>query len=450
MKQLNYISFLFLAFSLVTACDILEVDPPVNLIASESVITDRTGLEAAVNGVYDALQSGAIVLDYVVIADLAADNLTAVGSKIDYVTIDNHNAFASNIYIESVWNAHYEVINRANNVIANLDQEITGVSQTLKDKIKGEMLFIRSYCHFNLVRMYGGIPLRTSPVASANNDAVFIGRAPIDQVYQQINEDLQLASSLLEGGGAGPSVLISEPAVLALQARVKLHLKEWSEAEQLANKVISDFGYSLEENYASIFDETTTNNEIIFQVDFLNDDDVNTIANWLLASGRYEAAATEDIYFLYDGFDARADVSTGLAGTTDYFCNKYTGLQNDKDNFIVLRLAEMYLIAAEAANEQSVVPTSAAFSHLNAIRERANLDPLTNLDLPNKEAFQAAIAEERRKELSFEGHRWFDLVRTGKAQEVLGITNPNKLLFPIPQSEIDTNLHPDMNQNDDY
>jgi len=320
----------------------------------------------------------------------------------------------------------------------------------LKNRIKGEMLFVRAYCYFNLVRMYGGVPLRTVPVASASNDDIFIGRSTSDQTFLQINKDLTEAAQLLEGRGAGNSILANEAAVLGLQARVKLEEQEWFVAAELATKVIGEFGYTLDENYSAIFDETSASEEIIFQIDFINDDDVNTIANWLLEAGRYEAAATEDIYFLYDGFDARADVSTGLAGASDYFCNKYTGLQNDKDNFIVMRLAEMYLIAAEAQNELSDSPGANAFDNLNAIKGRAGLDSVSNLELTSKIAFREAVAIERRKELAFEGHRWFDLVRTGEAQDVLEISNPNKLIFPIPQSEIDTNLHPDMFQNDDY
>jgi len=444
LKNIIIYSFIISLFS----CEILDVEPPYDRVLAKNAISDKRGLDAAINGVYDGMQSGAIVLDYLVISDLAADNLEAVGSKIDYITINNNDPFSTNIYVEAVWNAHYDVINRANNILDNLES-VEGVSEAEANRAEAEMRSIRAICYFNLVRMYGGVPLRETAVSGASEEEIFIGRASESDTYTFIQNDLETAEALLENGGRGNSVRIDEPTVKALLARLHLYQENWAQAETYAKSVINDFGYELVEDYASIFDETNSSNEIIFQIDFLNDDDVNTIARWLLASGRYEAAATEDIYNLYDNQDLRASVSVGDAGG-DFFCNKYTGLQNDVDNLIVSRLSEMYLIAAEARNEQGYDANSEAFDFLNAVRDRANLDELTNLEATNQASLREAIALERRKELAFEGHRWHDLVRTDQAQATLAINNPNKLLFPIPQSEIDTNKHPDMIQNEDY
>jgi len=447
MKNLKNIIIYSLIISLFS-CEILDVEPPYDKVLAENAISDKRGLEAAINGVYDGMQSGAIVLDYLVISDLAADNLEAVGSKIDYITINNNDPFSTNIYVEAVWNAHYDVINRANNILDNLGS-VEGVSEAEANRAEAEMRTIRAICYFNLVRMYGGVPLRETAVSGATEEEIFIGRASESDTYAFIQSDLETAETLLEEAGRGNSVTIDEPTVKALLARLHLYQENWAEAEAYAKSVINDFGYELVEDYASIFDESNSSNEIIFQVDFLNDDDVNTIARWLLAAGRYEAAATEDIFNLYDNQDIRATVSVGNAGG-DFFCNKYTGLQNDVDNLIVSRLSEMYLIAAEAINEQAYDANSEAFDFINDVRDRAGLDELTNLEATNQASLREAIALERRKELAFEGHRWHDLVRTNQAQTVLDIDNPNKLLFPIPQSEIDTNKHPDMIQNEDY
>jgi hypothetical protein len=447
MKNLTNIIIYAFIISLFS-CEILDVEPPYDRVLAENAISDKRGLDAAINGVYDGMQSGAIVLDYLVISDLAADNLEAVGSKIDYITIDNNDPFSTNIYVEAVWNAHYDVINRANNILDNIGS-IEGVSEAEANRAEAEMRTIRAICYFNLVRMYGGVPLRETAVSGASEEEIFIGRASESETYGFIQNDLEVAETLLEGTGRGNSVRIDEPTVKALLARLHLYQENWAEAEAYAKSVINNFGFELVEDYASIFDETNTSNEIIFQIDFLNDDDVNTIARWLLASGRYEAAATEDIYDLYDNQDLRASVSVGTAGG-DFFCNKYTGLQNDVDNLIISRLSEMHLIAAEAINEQSYAPDSEAFDFLNEVRDRAALNELSNLEATNQASLRDAIAEERRKELAFEGHRWHDLVRTNRAQSTLEISNPNKLIFPIPQSEIDTNKHPDMIQNNDY
>jgi hypothetical protein len=447
MKNLTNIviySFIISLFS----CEILDVEPPFDRVLAENAISDKRGLDAAINGVYDGMQSGAIVLDYLVISDLAADNLEAVGSKIDYITINNNDPFSTNIYVEAVWNAHYDVINRANNILGNIGT-IEGVSEAEANRAEAEMRTIRAICYFNLVRMYGGVPLRETAVSGASEQEIFIGRASETDTYAFIQNDLEVSENLLEAAGRGNSVRIDEPTVKALLARLHLYRQNWTDAEAYAKSVINEFGYELVEDYSSIFDETNISNEIIFQIDFLNDDDVNTIARWLLASGRYEAAATEDVYNIYDNQDLRAAVSVGNAGG-DFFCNKYTGLQNDVDNLIVTRLSEMYLIAAEAINEQGYDANSEAFDFLNEVRDRAELSGITNLEATDQASLREEIALERRKELAFEGHRWHDLVRTNQAQTELEIDNPNKLLFPIPQSEIDTNKHPEMTQNDDY
>ncbi|MGJ3233989.1 RagB/SusD family nutrient uptake outer membrane protein [Marivirga sp.] len=444
LKNIIIYAFIISLFS----CEILDVEPPYDRVLAENAISDKRGLDAAINGVYDGMQSGAIVLDYLVMSDLAADNLEAVGSKIDYITINDNDPFSTNIYVEAVWNAHYDVINRANNILDNIGN-VEGISDAEVNRAEAEMRTIRAICYFNLVRMFGGVPLRESAISGASEEDVFIGRASELDTYLFIQNDLEISEDLLEGAGRGNSVRIDEPTVKALLARLHLYQENWTEAETYAKSVINDFGYELVEDYASIFDEANSSNEIIFQIDFLNDDDVNTIARWLLASGRYEAAATEEVYNLYDNQDLRASVSVGDAAG-DFFCNKYAGLQNDVDNLIVSRLSEMYLIASEAINEQAYDANSEAFDFLNEVRDRAGLDEITNLVATNQESLRDAIALERRKELAFEGHRWHDLVRTNQAQAVLEISNPNKLLFPIPQSEIDTNKHPDMVQNEDY
>jgi hypothetical protein len=350
--------------------------------------------------------------------------------------------------VEAVWNAHYDVINRANTVLANLDL-ITGLTESEVAQFEAEMRTIRAICYFNLVRMYGPLPLRDEPIAGASEEDVFIGRSSVQEIYDFIENDLTISEGLTKDTGRGGSLRVDEPTILALLARVKLYQEDWPAAETYAKAVIEKFGFNLEENYATIFDESATSGEIIFQIDFLNDDDVNVIGRWLLASGRYEAAATENIFNLFADDDLRKSTSVGDA-SGDFFANKYTGLQNDDDNLIITRLAEMYLIAAEAINEQAYNANSEAFDLINELRQRADLTDLTILNTGNQQALRLAISEERRKELAFEGHRWYDLIRTNQAQQILGINNPNKLVFPIPQSEIDTNQHPDMIQNTDY
>jgi hypothetical protein len=173
--------------------------------------------------------------------------------------------------------------------------------------------------------------------------------------------------------------------------------------------------------------------------------------DWLTPDGRFEvavwkdAARTATVADDFEAGDLRKEVTvkyySGPKGN-DYYCAKYTDNISRRDNIIILRLAEMYLIMAEALNETGYVPDGEAFNALNYVRSRAGLPPYTSTDLLNQQDFRLALEKERNFELIFEGNRLFDLRRTGRINEVLPDIGPLKeagWYFPIPQSEIDTN-----------
>ena len=440
-------------------CEVLEIEPT-DKIAGESAITDVNGLQAALNGAYDQMQQVGFAEDAVIFGDLAADNWIHVGSKKEYRQVDDNQLMATNTYVDGIWTSCYDGINRVNNILARIP-ELKNLPPQVLDYHEGASLFLRALNYFTLVRYFGGVPLREKPTRSASDDELFMERAGVDSTYRFIINDLKQAEVRLAGADIDPS-LANVYAVKALLARVYLYYSQyedhWQEAADKANEVIESGEYALVDSihYGDLYAEDVTTPEVIFQNDFFNDDDQNAIADWTRHDGRLEVAAWDSdekvnsIYHAFPPGDYRREATVYENGGS-YYSNKYEDTGNGKDNVILLRLAEMYLIRAEALNEVSYVPNGDAFKALNEIRERAGLSKYYAGDLLNRQQFRLAVEEERRLELAFEGHRYFDLVRTGRAGEVLGDKGnlaDNGWLFPIPQSEMDTNNK--MEQNGNY
>ncbi len=447
-KQL---STLIVAAFLITGCDILEVEPTAQIQASDA-FTDKKGVMAALNGAYDILQSPAISQDVVVFGDLAADNLIHIGTKKEYRQISDQHVFTENAYVEGIWNDSYDGINRLNNIIERID-EASGMTETEKGEILAQCHFLRAFHYFNLVKFFGAVPIREASTKSQSPEELNIPRSEADEVYEFLIGDLVTAGNLLAGKGKQSAVYADEGAVTALLARAYLYTGQFAEALSMATGVLG-MGYALVDgaDYAAIFDETRSNNEVIFQIDFLNDNETSGMADWFMPDGRFEISAWDSparensIFFAYADSDLRKAATVGasdITGSLEYFGNKYTDFVTNNDATIILRLSEMYLLAAEASNEIAYVADGEAFDFLNTIRLRAGLSAYTSADLPDKESFRLAIEQERRLELAFEGHRYFDLVRTERAEEVLPqlgpLTGVNQYLFPIPRSEFDTN-----------
>lgn len=452
----NILILIIIIFS--TSCNMLDIEPN-NRIPGDEAITDLSGLEAAVNGAYDQLQMVGFAEDAIIFGDLVADNWIHVGSKKEYREVDDHEILPSNVYVEGIWSSCYDGINRINNILDQLPQLSEVPQEVLKD-YQGQVLFLRALNYFTLVKYFEGVPLRTEPTSAATNEALFIPRASVEGTYSQIIDDLEVALQLIQDRH-NPS-FAGRNTVKALLAKVYLYYSEydphWQQAADYAREVIESQAYELESgaDYGAIYDEESVSGEIIFQVDFFNDDDQNAIADWVRHDGRLEVEAWEtkarenSVFFEYAANDNRRDATLYENGGS-YYCNKYDDTANGNDNVILLRLSEMYLIVAEALNEMAYETDGEAFSYLNTIRQRAAVPVYYSFDLPGQEAFREAVIHERRLEFAFEGHRFFDLRRSSMIDEVLGdgsSLDVNQWLFPIPQQEIDTNE--DMAQNGNY
>ncbi len=436
---------LIIAIALLASCDVLDVKPQ-NAILAKDAFRDKAGIERGVLGAYTPFQYLSYYgRTYLIFADLAADNLESPtdATAAEYREVANNNILPENGSVAGIWSSAYEGINIANNVIAKIP-EMTDMTDAEKSKALGELHFIRALNHFNLLNYFGAIPVKTSPtVGTANLD---VPRMPVADVYNQIIDDLLFAETNLPASSV--KVRASKYAATALLARVYLYRGSYSLAIAKATEVINNGGYTLLDDYAEVFTDASA--ESIFEIDFvvLNR---NRIAEYNFPkpdplNGRREVAPTAGIVNAYTTGDERFEASLQFLGTLPYAV-KYDDIATGADNVIVLRLAEMYLIRAEAEARLGG-DVNAIQNDLNEIRDRANV-PLSSAT--THDALLLQIEQERRVEFAFEGHRWFDLVRTGRATALLtNVTNASKTLFPIPLSEILTNKHPQMTQNPGY
>jgi hypothetical protein len=359
--------------------------------------------------------------------------------------------------MEGYWNSLYDAVNRINHILDEIDN-VNELTDSRLAYYKGQAYFLRAFSYFNLVKFFGGVPLRKDPVTDASTSQLNIARASKEDTYSFILSDLDKAEEQFSVSNPSSSSFANYYAVQALKSRILLYQEDWTNAYLTAKSVIESGEYSLVQGsdaFDILFSEQE-NSEVIFQIDFSASDDVNAMASWTQEEGRFEVAAWDSyakessIADIYQSNDIRKEV-TVAQGLNNYYCNKYDDLENSSDNIIHFRLAEMYLICAEALNEKGYVADGWAFDYLNAVHARAGLDSLTTSQIPDQSSFREAVYLERRMELAFEGHRYFDLVRTDRAASVLGDIGTladNNWLFPIPQSEIDTNE--DMEQNGDY
>jgi len=320
------------------------------------------------------------------------------------------------------------------------------MTDTEKRAALGELYFLRGLNHFNLLNYFGPIPIKIRPTVGV--DGLDAGRDSKEEVYSRVIKDLTLAGSYLDAS-ASTKVRASKYAAIALLARVYLYEGDYQLAREKADSVIKYGGYTLLDNYATIF-ASDGSAETIFEVDF-TETDRNRIAEYNFPktlNGRREVEPDASLIAAFEPNDTIRKKATIAYDGTKAYANKYNDLSLGADNIIVLRLAEMYLIRAEAEARKAGGDISKVQADVDAIRHRAKLDPTPANTI---DALLLAIENERRVEFAFEGHRWFDLVRTDRAVAVLpGVTSIDQTLFPIPTSELNTNNSPDMTQNHGY
>ncbi len=432
MKKILIIVYTILAVS----CEkYLDVKPKAS-IPDELTIYDKTSAETALRGVYSSLADGGYYgTSFQSIGYLSGDNIQWTGSQSQVQEFINHSVNADNATIGTAWNAIYRTINRANTVIkkvASLDE--SKISVQLRNQLVGEALFIRALAYFDLARVWGGVPLITEPTVD-QDDNINIPRSTLDQTYAQVIADLESAETLLPA--TTDRHRATQKTVWALKSRYYLYKKDWTNAELYADKVISDASYKLVKPYNAFFaNDARATQESVFEI-FYSVTETNGHRNqWQPQEkgGTRQWAPNEILVGLLNdpliGGGRSALIAKDNQGR--WYGNLY--YRNPaSDPGYVIRIAEIFLIRAEARAHIGGAKLVSALEDLNSVRERAGLSPETS---SIKEDLLLAIEQERRLEFALEPHRWFDLVRTGRAQEVLGITDVNKLVLPIPAEQL--------------
>jgi len=431
-----------LALALAGCNDLLDTNP-VNQVPTDQAITDAASARVALAGAYDGLQSLSFYGgDYVFFNDLYADNADAAGTFNDFYDAGNRLILADNFTMTADWEAIYNAINRANNLLEKVPA-IADLDDTEKRQILGEALTLRALGYHDLIRVWGNVPMPLTPAKDLEEASKVV---TVDKVtiYAQIEADLKSADTLMTNDG--PTTHASQGAAEALLARVYLYEGKYPEADAQADLVTAQ-GYTLAPAFSDLFTpDGKVTPEDIFKVKF-SAVDYNDFGYYYLSSkqrhgGRHELAPSDDLVASFDTTDIRFDWSIGL----DPFEGRKWRTSAGAEEIHVIRYAEVLLIKAEAQARQNLL--AQAVGTYNIIRERAGLaDHVLGVDVTTQADVLAAVELERRHELCFEGDRFPDLVRLGQAETVLGILT-FRTVFPIPQREID--VAPGITQNPGY
>jgi hypothetical protein len=437
MKKIIF-SLFALTFTIMSCNKVLDVKPT-DSVAAEDAIKNKAGVEHALIGSYNALQAtGLYYLNAMIVGDVAADNLTHTGTMMEYGQIERKPIPAENSIVEGMWSGAYNGINCVNNILVKLPG-IKDLTQAESDQYEGEALFIRALLHYYLATYFGGVPIQTMPTLDLSK--IDIARNTLTEVYSQVITDLTTAKAKLATTKVkGRANTYTASALLA-----KVYLSKFQQlgdqpssglAITEANRVITEGGYTLATDYGSMFNPATNSSESIFEVVF-DAQNFTRLAQYFYSrdlSGRYEIAPENELIQSYESADNRLAASVAYDAKPQPYGYKYKDVSGGTDHVYVFRLAEMYLIRAEALAYSNGEITSIQ-ADINTIRNRAGLINTTAATIPD---LKLAVENECRHEFAFEGHRWPDLVRTHRAVTLLGI-DEKYTLFPIPLSEKQTN-----------
>ncbi|QLE01907.1 RagB/SusD family nutrient uptake outer membrane protein [Galbibacter sp. BG1] len=431
MKRIFYTALTFIAMA---SCDVLETEPQTSL-ESGSVLVDAASANAILLGAYSEMQDinyyGA---EFILNNDLIADNSVYQGFYDSQLEIDQKAVPYTNLWVTESWVEIYEVINISNLLITGVD----GIDdpQLDRDLVYGEAHAIRALAYFDLLRYFGehynlqsvyGLPLLLEPIPDNDfNQIPNLPRSTVQETYNQINNDLAIAIDLLQG--TSDSGRMNYWAALSLRARVSLYQKNYSQAFQDADMVIKSSPFALEPVLEDIYNTTEASGESIFEIEY-NEQDQSSFNTYTIRRDEYNV--DEDLLDFFDENDLRQAFVVEERGRLR--TGKYLDPDNS-NNAKIFRLTELYLIRSEAAVFSSNDP-NAGSADLNEIRDRAGLGSVESFS--SVTAYTDALLYERRAELNYEGHRFFDLVRFDRIDQVLGMEDFRKV-FPLPRNELQT------------
>lgn len=467
MKNIFYTSLGLLLMTLSSCNDFLTANLKGDY-TSENYYTSAEAATMSVNAIYNSLYGTTLWI----FGDVASDDAVKggnAGDQADINSIDDFSATADNGVLSTFWQSTYETIARANNSITNIKQ--MDIDETLKNRLIGEAKFLRAYSYFNLVNIFGEVPLKTS------SDQINVLLSTTSVIYGQIESDLTDAIDVLPASYSTEKGRATKGAAYALLAKADLYQNKYSDCVSNIDMLQALSQYDLVKNYANLFKSGAEDSvEVIFGIRYVNSSEVslgNILTVWFAPStegGYYFDAPTQSFVDAFSentengDVDPRLDVSIGRDGepwfnntifssswseATGYLVKKYdqddvTGLAKSQSTvpYHIIRYADVLLMKAEALTELgSADQLQKAEDALNKVRSRAGLASTTET---TQSGLRQVIRNERRKELGFEFHRFFDLMRWGKdaALNALGSDFPwvePRFYFPIPQAEIDAN-----------
>lgn len=466
---------LLVVLTMLNACSDSYLDETkVYEINSENYFNSQSDYENALIGAYDLLQSTYV---NVLLGEIASDNTLCGGESASDVPgfqqIDDMIHTPVNSNLRDVWNWMFAGVNRANYILEFQDKvEFEG-----KDIIIAEARFLRAYYNFELVKWFGAIPLKDN-ARFQMGDEKEIPRSSVPEVYASIEADLKFAASTLSYTTKQVG-RVSKGAAQALLGKAYLYQNKFTEASNILEELIKSGKYKLVEDYASIFEREGENGaESVFEVQYTDVQGAgfgclqcsegnvavgfNSIRNYNgpeYDSGFSFNVPVQEAVDAFEEGDKRKDVAildivawakekeaTYSEGYehTGYYNRKYIARKGDlntgdanltnPNNYRAIRYADVLLMAAEALN-RGKISDDRAKEYLNMVRERAFGNKKHNITLTG-DALTKAIWKERRVELLGEGHRFFDLVRTGEGAKIPGFTTGKNEVFPIPFEEI--------------
>lgn len=427
--------------------------PPTQVITGDAFASDASA-NSVIRGLYSTVLNINLSGTTTFFTGIAADDLQYNATDAGITEFASNNILNTNNNVANLWYNCYQLIKNTNNAISGLDAS-NSLTPTIKDQLIGEAKFFRAYAYFYLVNLYGDVPLQLRNDLYAFEDAS-LPRAGIQQVYDQIVSDLKDAESKMQtnyDATASPRGRANKAAASALLARVYLYQKDYQNAELYATKVLQSSDYGMpapDKNFQN------TSSEVILQLGNLTG--VTTFgANYITAATAVPGYTLPDA--VYNSFESSSTTDLRkmnwtslktISGKNYYAITKYKVASGTGAEYhIILRLAEQYLIRAEARSRLNNL--SGARADIDAVRSRAGLTGINNGS--NQTQLLTAIETERLHEFFGEyGHRWLDLKRTERANEVLSPVKsnwqPTDMLFPIPQAQILINTK--LTQNPGY
>lgn len=465
IKTFKYICLasIMLSAFFISCKKFVEVGPPKTQLIEPVVFSNDATATSAGMGLYSRINGNLLDISFggtAIFTALAADEIYNTSANSTYDPFSKNSLLSNTSNISTLWSTAYGIIYYSNSILEGLSTS-TGISDSIKNQLTGEAKLVRAFHYFLLANLFGDVPLILTTDYRIN---AVMGRTLKSQIYLQIIQDLKDAQNLMSNtyfnADNTPGIERVRPnksAAAALLARVYLYTGDWVNAEIQASSVISNTSqYFLESNLNNVF--LKNSNEVIWQImPVLSSSNTaeGRLFNTSSSTSKPTFAVTPFLQNAFEPADQRkvSWTKTNISGGQPYiYPYKYkvrtTGAPYTEYN-IILRLAEQFLIRAEARIQQNNI--AGAQADLNTIRIRAGL---TNTNASDKPSLLTAIEHERQVELFTEwGHRWFDLKRTSRVDPILGMEKSlywqiTDALFPIPLGQIIYN--PSLVQNPGY